>query len=81
MLDRMAGITDLTRARPLLQVLLKLFRLCVKVKRNQEVLTQPELNAISVFLNVLKELCASKECHASQAVITEELLDVRNRCL
>lgn len=77
MLSRLAGITDLTRARPLLQVLLKLFRLCVKVKRNQEVLTQPELNAIAVFLNVLKELCESKESNASQAAITEQLLHVR----
>lgn len=76
MLDRLASISDLTRARLLLQVLLKLFRLCVKVKRNQEVLIQPELNAISVFLNVLKELCSSKENNPSQSAITEELLDV-----
>lgn len=78
MLDRLAGITDLNRARPLLQVLLKLFRLCVKVKRNQEVLAQPELNAISVFLNALKELCSSKENNAPQSAITEELLDVNS---
>ncbi|KAK6636982.1 hypothetical protein RUM43_010649 [Polyplax serrata] len=76
MLDRLSGITDLTRARPLLQVLLKLFRLCVKVKRNQEVLAQPELNAISVFLNSLKELCSLKESNAPQSAITEELLDI-----
>lgn len=75
MLDRLSGITDLTRARPLLQVLLKLFRLCVKVKRNQEVLTQPKLNAIAVFLNALKELCSLKESNAPQSAITEELLD------
>jgi len=76
MLSRLAGIRDVTRARPLLQVILKLFTLCVKVKKNQLVLIQPELNAIAVFLNILKELCASKESSASQAAITEQLLDV-----
>ncbi|KAG8222860.1 hypothetical protein J437_LFUL003505 [Ladona fulva] len=60
MLDRLAAIKDVTRSRPLLQVLLKLFLLCVKVKRNQELLTQPELGAIGVFLGVL-QICLSAE--------------------
>ncbi|XP_046403829.1 E3 ubiquitin-protein ligase UBR4 isoform X2 [Ischnura elegans] len=60
MLERLAAIKDVTRSRPLLQVLLKLFLLCVKVKRNQELLTQPELGAIGVFLGVL-QLCLSAE--------------------
>jgi E3 ubiquitin-protein ligase UBR4 len=75
MLDRLSAIKDITRARPLLQVLLKLFRLCVKVQRNQEVLTQPELSAIGIFLGIL-QLCLAGETDASQAAITEQLLDV-----
>jgi E3 ubiquitin-protein ligase UBR4 len=75
MLNRLYAIKDITRARPLLQVLLKLFRLCVKVQRNQEVLTQPKLGAIGIFLGIL-QLCLSGETDASQAAITEQLLDV-----
>jgi E3 ubiquitin-protein ligase UBR4 len=79
MLDRLSAIKDITRARPLLQVLLKLFRLCVKVQRNQEVLTQPELGAIGIFLGIL-QLCLAGETDASQAAITEQLLDVSSTC-
>ena len=60
MLDRLSAIQDVSRARPLLQVLLKLFRLCVKVRKNQEVLSQPEVGAISAFLDVLR-LCLSTD--------------------
>ena len=80
MLDRLSAIKDITRARPLLQVLLKLFRLCVKVQRNQEVLTQPKLGAIGIFLGIL-QLCLAGETDASQAAITEQLLDVSSTCL
>jgi len=75
MLDRLAAIHDVNRARPLLQVLLKLFRLCVKVKKNQEVLSKPELGAVTVFLDVLQR-CLVTESENSQAKITEQLLDV-----
>lgn len=75
MLDRLAAITSISRAKSLLQVLLKLFRLCVKVRKNQEVLCKPELGAIEVFLSVL-QLCLEGETDASQASITEQLLDV-----
>jgi len=75
MLDRLAAIHDVNRARPLLQVLLKLFRLCVKVKKNQEVLSKPELGAVTVFLDVLQR-CLATESENSQAKITEQLLDV-----
>ncbi|KAJ9582029.1 hypothetical protein L9F63_003612 [Diploptera punctata] len=80
MLDRLAAIKDITRARPLLQVLLKLFRLCVKVQRNQEVLTQPELGAIGIFLGIL-QLCLAGEADTSQAAITEQLLDIMETIL
>lgn len=75
MLDRLAAIHDVNRARPLLQVLLKLFRLCVKVKKNQEVLSKPELGAVTVLLDVLQR-CLATESENSQAKITEQLLDV-----
>jgi hypothetical protein len=47
----------------------------VKVQRNQEVLTQPKLGAIGIFLGIL-QLCLAGETDASQAAITEQLLDV-----
>ncbi|XP_018357497.1 PREDICTED: E3 ubiquitin-protein ligase UBR4 isoform X2 [Trachymyrmex cornetzi] len=80
MLDRLAAIHDVNRARPLLQVLLKLFRLCVKVKKNQEVLSKPELGAITVFLDVLQR-CLATESENSQAKITEQLLDIMETIL
>ncbi|XP_076674868.1 E3 ubiquitin-protein ligase-like protein poe isoform X2 [Andrena cerasifolii] len=80
MLNRLAAIQDLNRARPLLQVLLKLFRLSVKVKRNQEVLSKPELGAITVFLDVLQR-CLATESENSQAKVTEQLLDIMETIL
>ncbi|KYM85360.1 E3 ubiquitin-protein ligase UBR4 [Atta colombica] len=80
MLDRLAAIHDVNRARPLLQVLLKLFRLCVKVKKNQEVLSKPELGAVTVFLDVLQR-CLVTESENSQAKITEQLLDIMETIL
>lgn len=75
MLDRLAAIQDISRARPLLQVLLKLFRLSVKVKKNQQVLSKPELRAVAVLLDVLQR-CLATEPDSSQATVTEQLLDV-----
>ncbi|XP_032676900.1 protein purity of essence isoform X4 [Odontomachus brunneus] len=80
MLDRLAVIHDVNRARPLLQVLLKLFRLCVKVKKNQEILSKPELGAITVFLDVLQR-CLATDPENSQAKITEQLLDIMETIL
>lgn len=80
MLSRLAAIKNISKAKSLLQVLLKLFRLCVKVKRNREVLTQPELRAIEVFLSVLC-VCLESESDSSQAVITEQLLDIMETVL
>jgi E3 ubiquitin-protein ligase UBR4 len=75
MLERLAAIQDVNRAKPLLQVLLKLFRLSVKVKKNQEVLSQPELGAVTVLLDVLQR-CLDTETDNSQSKVTEQLLDV-----
>lgn len=75
MVTRLGAIQSVFRARPLLQVLLKLFRLCVKVNRCQEVLIQPEVGAMEVFLRTL-QLCLDSEPDSSQAAVTEQLLDV-----
>lgn len=77
MVTRLGAIQNVWRARPLLQVLLKLFRLSVKVQRVQEVLIQPELGAMEVFLRTL-QLCLDGEPDGNQAAVTEQLLDVSN---
>ncbi|XP_012287187.1 E3 ubiquitin-protein ligase UBR4 isoform X2 [Orussus abietinus] len=80
MLDRLAAIQDVSRARPLLQVLLKLFRLSVKVKKNQQVLCRPKLGAVTVLLDVLQR-CLETEPDNSQAKVTEQLLDIMETIL
>lgn len=80
MVTRLGAIQNVWRARPLLQVLLKLFRLSVKVVRCQEVLIQPELGAMGVFLRTL-QLCLDSEPDSSQAAVTEQLLDIMETVL
>ncbi|XP_043276539.1 protein purity of essence isoform X5 [Venturia canescens] len=80
MLDRLAAIQDVGRAKPLLQVLLKLFRLSVKVKKNQQVLSRPELGAVTVLLDVLQR-CLATEPDNTQAKVTEQLLDIMETIL
>ncbi|KAF7990091.1 hypothetical protein HCN44_009080, partial [Aphidius gifuensis] len=69
MLNCLSGIKDICRAKPLLQVLLKLFRSSVKVKKNQQVLIKPEIGVVTVLLQVL------------QPKITEQLLDIMKTIL
>lgn len=78
MVNRLAAIQNVNRARPLLQVLLKLFRLSVKVKKNQEVLSK--LGAVTVFLDVLQR-CLATESENWQAKITEQLLEIMETIL
>ncbi|OAD57065.1 E3 ubiquitin-protein ligase UBR4, partial [Eufriesea mexicana] len=78
MVNRLATIQNVNRARPLLQVLLKLFRLSVKVKKNQEVLSN--LGAVTVFLDVLQR-CLATESENWQAKITEQLLEIMETIL
>lgn len=75
MLDRLGAIQDVARAKPLLQVLLKLFRLSVKVKKNQEVLSKPEMGAVTTLLDVLQR-CLASDTDNTQSKVTEQLLDV-----
>ncbi|XP_026807089.1 E3 ubiquitin-protein ligase UBR4 isoform X1 [Rhopalosiphum maidis] len=73
---RLSTIKDLSRSRPLLEVLLKLLGLCVKVKHNQEILTEPMLGSIPILLNTL-ELCLSNEADGlSNTSLTEQTLDI-----
>ncbi|XP_022919909.2 E3 ubiquitin-protein ligase UBR4 isoform X2 [Onthophagus taurus] len=80
MVKRLGAIQNVVRAKPLLQVLLKLFRVSVKVVRVQEVLTQPELGAMAVFLKTL-QLCLDTEGDSTQFAITEQLLDIMETVL
>ncbi|XP_056641011.1 E3 ubiquitin-protein ligase UBR4 isoform X2 [Diorhabda sublineata] len=80
MVTRLGAIQSVTRARPLLQVLLKLFRLCVKVNRCQEVLIQPQLKSMEVFLRTL-QLCLNSDRDSSQTGVTEQLLDIMETIL
>ncbi|XP_050533339.1 E3 ubiquitin-protein ligase UBR4 [Daktulosphaira vitifoliae] len=75
-LNRLSTIEDLSRSRPLLQVLLKLLNLCVKVNHNQEVLTDPKLGSIPILLSTL-ELCLNNEADGlSNTSLTEQTLDI-----
>lgn len=80
MLDRIGSLTNVTRSRQLLQVLLKLFLLAVKVRRCQEVLCQPELNAVHILLKVL-QLCLQRENDSQQSAVTEQLLEIMETVL
>ncbi|KAK9707806.1 E3 ubiquitin-protein ligase UBR4 [Popillia japonica] len=80
MVKRLEAIQNVVRAKPLLQVLLKLFRLSVKVARVQEVLIQPELGAMAVFLKTL-QLCLDNESDSNQSSVTEQLLDIMETIL
>uniref|UniRef100_A0A8D8THS7 E3 ubiquitin-protein ligase UBR4 n=1 Tax=Cacopsylla melanoneura TaxID=428564 RepID=A0A8D8THS7_9HEMI len=71
--EQLSRISDLNRDRQLLQVILKLLRLCVKVKSNQAVLAKPELNAMGVLLGVL-QLCL--KVAGEYTVLTEQLLEI-----
>lgn len=74
MVERLGAIENVTKARPLLQVLLKLFTLCVKVSQVQDILSKPELGAMEVFLRTLHKCLG--EPVGNFASIMEQLLNV-----
>ncbi|KAF2363969.1 E3 ubiquitin ligase UBR4 [Trinorchestia longiramus] len=80
MLDCLQRITDLSYARPLVTVLLKLFQLCVKLRVNRAQLMLPSTGAVAVLLHTLKQcLAAEPEVVAGppgQPTFTEQLLMV-----
>lgn len=80
MLARLSAIKNITKARSLLQVLLKLFTLCLKVQKNREVLCQPELRSIEVFLAILC-ICLENENDETHTIITEQILDIMETIL
>ncbi|GIY36069.1 e3 ubiquitin-protein ligase UBR4 [Caerostris darwini] len=86
MLERMATITDLSRGRSLLTVLLKLFGFCIKVKSNRQKLVDPEMGAIRVMLSVLRIALSADSPELLQApaggpTIIEQLLQIMETIL
>ncbi|KAH8412923.1 hypothetical protein KR009_006805 [Drosophila setifemur] len=80
MLDRIGSLQRISRNRELIQVLLKLFLICVKVRRCQEVLCQPEIGAINTLLKVL-QMCLQSENDSIQSAVTEQLLEIMETIL
>ncbi|RXG56207.1 E3 ubiquitin-protein ligase UBR4 [Armadillidium vulgare] len=80
MLECLQRITDLSLAKPLVTVLMKLFQFCVKIRSNRERLTDPSLGAIGVLLHTLKQcLAAEPEVVAGAPggpTLTEQILMV-----
>ncbi|KFM56803.1 E3 ubiquitin-protein ligase UBR4, partial [Stegodyphus mimosarum] len=81
MLERMATITDLSRGRSLLTVLLKLFGFCIKVKSNRQKLVDPKMGAIRVMLGILRLALSAETPELLQApaggpTIIEQLLQI-----
>ena len=61
MLQRLKVIEDLSpRSRLLMQVLLKLFGHCIRVKANRQALIEPSLATIDVMLNLMKLIVRSE---------------------
>ncbi|EDW12890.2 uncharacterized protein Dmoj_GI22475 [Drosophila mojavensis] len=80
MLERIGSLQRISRQRELIQVLLKLFLICVKVRRCQEVLCQPEVGAINTLLKVL-QMCLQSENDSIQSAVTEQLLEIMETIL
>lgn len=80
MLERIGSLQRISRNRELIQVLLKLFLICVKVRRCQEVLCQPEIGAINTLLKVL-QMCLQSENDSIQSAVTEQLLEIMETIL
>lgn len=80
MLERIGSLQRISRQRELIQVLLKLFLICVKVRRCQEVLCQPEIGAINTLLKVL-QMCLQSENDSIQSAVTEQLLEIMETIL
>ena len=83
MLDRMSYLQNVSKSKPFLQTLLKLFLMCVKVKKCREEFCQPELGAISTLLKVL-HLCLQhqvQENDPQMSTVTEQLLEIMETIL
>jgi E3 ubiquitin-protein ligase UBR4 len=79
----MSYLQNVSKAKPFLQTLLKLFLMCVKVKKCREELCQPELSAISTLLKVL-HLCLQhqvQENDPQMSTVTEQLLEIMETIL
>lgn len=79
----MSYLQNVSKAKLFLQTLLKLFLMCVKVKKCREELCQPELGAISTLLKVV-HLCLQhqvKENDPQMSTVTEQLLEIMETIL
>ncbi|ELU10961.1 hypothetical protein CAPTEDRAFT_154354 [Capitella teleta] len=84
MLQRLAAIRNLKTGKQMLNVLLKLFSFCVKVKANRQWLCQPEANTISIMLGALNlALLAEQESGQSTKgqTLTEQILQIMETIL
>uniref|UniRef100_A0A336LS26 CSON002589 protein n=1 Tax=Culicoides sonorensis TaxID=179676 RepID=A0A336LS26_CULSO len=71
---------DINADRSLLEVVLKLFSLCSKVKRCQKALCRPEMRAVEVFLKALDQ-CIQYKNAAIVTNLIENLLEIINTIL
>ncbi|XP_065346150.1 E3 ubiquitin-protein ligase UBR4 [Cloeon dipterum] len=79
LLKRLLCVNNVVRSKPLLQVLLKLFLLCTKVRSNQELLATPSVGAIEAFLATAEKcLTAGK---AVEPRTTEQILNIMETIL
>ena len=79
MLDRLAMIRNLVTGKPLMEVLLKLFTYCLKIKSNKRQLMQKELQSITKMLGALNlALLAEQENSVSTQgqTLTEQILQI-----
>lgn len=80
MLNCLKFQSNLNTQRSLLEVVLKLFLLCSKVKRCQEALCRPEMRAMEVFLSILDQ-CIQNDVKNSAVDLIKNLLEIMNTIL
>ncbi len=80
MLDRLSTIneTNITIAKPLLSVLLKLFTYATKLAVNRQMLIKSDINAMTTFLQTLNLIFKIEENEANKigVELTEQLINV-----
>jgi E3 ubiquitin-protein ligase UBR4 len=80
MLERLSSInqTNITIAKPLLAVLIKLFTYASKLNANRQILVKPEINSINILLQTLNLIfrIEKNEPNKVGVELTEQLLNV-----
>ncbi|CAB3995920.1 E3 ubiquitin- ligase UBR4 [Paramuricea clavata] len=76
-LKRLSGLRDLVRGRQLLEVILKLFGFCVKVKANRDYLAKPSLKTLKILLDVLNQILRVEQATPSGiGTMAEQILSI-----